>query len=205
MKKLESLLVVLVFFCIGNIVSAGAETLSSLEDITRFALERNLEYRQALLAVNKAASQTEGLLRISRTALSLTGQYGQDSGWDAGAALNIPILDQLGLSAKINQNKVSQISLSLNPLYHSDSTAQLSLAYKKALIQAEQVLIQTEQSARNAVLSWMASQRKIDYQKSLAQVKRISYEDEKVRYSAGEATLDDVREALITWSQAENQ
>ena len=205
MKKHKSTLAVLFSLCLGSIASAGAETLTDLEDITSFALARNLEYRQALLAVNKAASQIEGPFRLSRTALSITGQYGQDAGWGAGAALNVPVLDQLGINAKINQDKASQISISVNPLYHSDSSAQLALVYRKALLQAEQILIQTEQSVQGAALAWMESQRKIEYQKSLAQIKQIAYEDEKVRYSVGEATLDDVRESLIAWSQAENQ
>lgn len=180
--------------------------LSSLEEIEALAREKNLEYRKALLTAKRAASALEDALPLSKTFLSFSAQYGKTSDPDFlgySASVSLPLLEQLGVSGRIDQDSLYQLGLSVNPLYHSDSSRQLALAYRKALLQVEDLSISVGKEARQSALAWMTSLRKSHYQEELAALRKAAYEDEQVKYKAGESTLEDVRESFISWSQAE--
>jgi len=189
--------------------SAPPLLLDSLDAVSALAMERNLDYRAAQLDVRKARADLTGPLRLRRSVLLFSADYGTgasaESGsptWGTSAALTIPLLDQVSFGVSVDQDLSGRFSVSLAPLAHSDSDAQLLIAYRRALARAEAAALSADTEARKAALVWMQAARRLETQETLVEVKRTAYEDEKVRYEEGDATLDEVREALLAWSEA---
>ncbi len=184
-----------------NAQAQDSKTLDSLDDIGRSALENSTAYRRVLLDVLTARNQLEGIVRLDQSSLSLKGATGGSS-WDSSASLNLPLIDQLSLNASLDNSSSGQLGLSFSPLAHSDNRDQLKITYDKAVLLAGETAVTTENQALSAAFAWMSASRLLDIQTQTVKVKETVYRDEKVRYDAGESTLDDVRDALSAWTEA---
>jgi len=198
----------------GAPVFAEATKLDSLEAVGVWAKAHNLDYRKAAWEAQKAFDAIPGLLKLDKSTLNLSSQYsGSASTPAAGAAastttptfsasLNLPIVDQLGLSFKTDQDLNGQAGITVTPLAQSTTKDQARLAWEKAALAAENTGLSVQNSAIKAFLSKQNAQRNLKTQESTVNLKEIAYQDQKERYAQGEATLDDVRDALLEWSTA---
>jgi len=196
---------IMLFLAFGHLgldaQNQDSSRLDSLDDIGRYALENSTSYRRVLLDVLSARNQLEGIIRLEESSLSLSSSVTEDS-LDNTASLALPLIDQISLNASVNSDNSSQLGLSFSPLNHSDNRAQLKINYDKAVLLAEETAVLTENQALAAALNWMSASRQLEIQSEIVQVKETVYRDEKVRYEAGEATLDDVRDALTDWTES---
>jgi len=183
--------------------------LGSLEEIVEYAYKHNLSYRQDLWEVGKAQNDIEGLLRIDQSSFSFTRDIpvvedpDADKDPEYSAGVTVPVLDQFSLSASIDQDNDITSALNFTPLAHDDLKEQDIIAYEKALIDAEQSALDVRNEAVTAALTWMDLSRQLNTQDARATMKGTAYEEEKIRYDAGESTLDAVKEALLEWSEAQ--
>lgn len=188
---------------------AAVHELSSLDEIVEYALTHNLSYRQELWEVEKARNDIEGLLRLDRTSFSFTQDIpivedpSTDGEMEYSTGVTIPVIDQITLFSSINQDSDIVSGLNFSPLAHDDTKEQNIITYEKALIKAEQGALDVRKEALITALSWMDYSRQLRTRELLVFLKETVYEDEKVRYELGEATLDDVKEALLEWSEAQ--
>jgi outer membrane protein TolC len=178
------------------------QSLDSLESIKNYALENSTEYKRVLLDVAIARNQLDGILNLDETSFSLSTAADEDEDWTSTAAVSLPLIDQLGLSGSVSDDSSGSLGLSFSPLTHSDSREQLQINYDVALLLAEETAILTENKALTAVLNWMSYSQQLAVQEEIVTVKETVYRDQKIRYEAGEATLDDVRDDLVDWTEA---
>src|SRR6056297_2677189 len=185
---------------------ATVRELSSLDEIVAYARTHNLPYRQDLWEVDKARNVIEGLLRLDRTSFSFTQDLpiveasSTDEELEYSTGVTIPVIDQISLFSSINQDSDIISGLNFSPLVHDDANEQNIIAYEKAIIEAEQSALDVRKNALTTALTWMDYYRQLQTQELLVSLKETVYEDEKVRYELGEASLDDVKEALLEWS-----
>jgi len=185
----------------------GAQNLGSLEDIAGYALENNLEYRKALWEAVKAEDDVEGILKLDETSFFANGawtddQDGDRGDWNGTAGMEIPLIDQLSLKGSVNRDLSGSAGLTFSPLFHSDTRQQTGINWHNAVAYAEETGIRTENTALSSALNWMTAKKQLLLQERVIEVKETIYRDEKVRYGAGESTLDDVRDALLDWTEA---
>ena len=188
---------------------ATVRELSSLDEIVAYARTHNLPYRQDLWEVDKARNDIEGLLSLDRTSFSFTQDLpiveasSTDEELKYSTGVTIPVIDQISLFSSINQDSDIISGLNFSPLVHDDANEQNIIAYEKAVIEAEQSALDVRKNALTTALTWMDYSRQLQTQELLVSLKETVYEDEKLRYELGEATLDDVKEALLEWSEAQ--
>jgi outer membrane protein TolC len=196
---------------------AEATKLDSLEAVGVWAKAHNLDYRKAAWEAQKALDAIPGRLRLDKSTMSLSSQYSGSASTPAStpatgaaastmptfsASLNLPIVDQLGLSFKTDQDLNGQAGITISPLVQSTSKDQARLAWEKAALAAGNTGLNVQNSAIKAFLASQNAQRNLKTQESTVALKEIAYQDQKERYTEGEATLDDVRDALLEWSTA---
>ena len=181
---------------------ASADELTSLEDVCAYARQNSLEYQSALWDVAKASNDIDGIWEMEESSFGFDSSVESDDDPSASAELEVPILDQISLNASVDSDASREYGLTLSPLVHSDDRTQQNLSWQKAAASAEQTGISAENSAISAVLEWLSVKRSVEVQAELTVVQETIYRDEKVRYEAGESTLDDVRTALIDWTDA---
>lgn len=196
-------------------MSVNAQNLNSLDDIRNYALENNIEYKRALLDVLSAGNNLDGVIQLDETSFSFSGNYSQNSAvsngsgdlenWSATAGINLPLIDQLAISASISDDYSGELGISFSPLFHSDDREQLKINYEEALLYAEELAIETENNALAAALNWITAKQQVELQQEIVAVKEAVYKDQKIRYEAGEATLDDVRDDLMDWTEARTE
>ena len=184
--------------------AVSAETIDTIEKIEQTALLNNLEYKTAVLEVMKAENNLESWLKLDSSSLKLTGAYPllDDSsfGWEASASL--PVFDQLSLSAAVNQDLTGTFGVSLAPLTHSDTAEQAALSYSSMLAAAENKASEIADNAVESYLEWVTAEADYQIKQETVDVKKLLYEDEKIRFEEGESDLDDVREAFTSWSES---
>ena len=201
MKTIFYAILIVILILLSGALSA--DDISTLDDIRLMALENSLEYRQALLDAGTAERDLTPLPDFEKTRFSYSREYDGDTGlWDSSASFDVPFLDQLSFNGVYNDDNTIQGGVIFSPLTHSDERDQQKITYRKALALVGETAIQAENSALSAVLNWVSATRTLELQESLVAVKESLYRDEKIRYQAGEAFLDDVRAALIDWTDA---
>lgn len=184
------------------------EKLAGLEAVGAYALEHNLTYRTAVWDALKARNNLEGLIKLEYSSLSFSGTWDDFSAEqvpDVETSLALPVLEQAAVNASLGSDLRGRLGLVLNPLAHSSTDEKADLAYRKALAYAEETALTVENDTVSALLQWSAVEQKADTQERLTALKEQLYQDEKTRYTAGESTLDDVRDALKGWSEARVQ
>ncbi len=188
--------------------AAAADTISSVSQVEQTALMNNLDYKTAVLEVKKSENALEGTFKLDSSSIGLSGSYGSTDGnlsaddlsWKAAAAL--PVIEQLSLSAAVDQDLTGTFGLNFSPLNHS-GTAELSvLDYHLKIEAAAYKAKEITDSAVAAYLEWAAAKEDYKIQSSTVEVKKTLYEDERVRYDKGESDLDAVRSAFTDWSES---
>ncbi|MDC7233743.1 MAG: TolC family protein [Spirochaetales bacterium] len=204
---------ILAFLALTQLGEVNAQNLNTLDDIRGYALENSTEYKQALLDVLVARNNQEGIIKLDETSFSFSADYKEDDSLSSGtgntvsaaAGINLPLIDQLALSATVSDDYSGSVGLSFSPLYHSDDRQQLDISYEKALLYAQEMAVKTENEALSAALNWMTARQQVELQVEIVAVKEAVYKDEKIRYEAGESTLDDVRDDLMDWTEARTE
>lgn len=185
--------------------------LANLEEIAEYALTHNLSHRKDLWEAEKSRNDIKSLLRLDQSSFTFTqeqpltdpGAGNQDLEFSAGA--DIPVLDQFSISASLNQDNEINSGLNFMPLAHSDSNEQAVISYEKAVVEAGQSAVEAGKEASTAALTWMDLSRQLNTQEAQVSLRETAYGDEKTRYDMGESTLDDVKEALLEWSEAQSE
>jgi outer membrane protein TolC len=188
-------------FLVG--LSLQAETLTGISMIEEYALSNNIEYKSAILNTVKAYNDLEYFFTIDESNLSLSGSYSSEKqSPNFQAAASLPLFKQLSLNTSVNQDLEGSIGFKLSPLTHSDSIEQTRLNYTLALASAESAAEEVKLASVEDYLKWSAAVKEKEIAGKLVDIKKIIYEDEKIRMENGEAVLDDVRETFIKWSAA---
>jgi len=207
---------VIIIFAILLLISTAANSetiLSSLEDIASYAAEHNPDYKNSQVNVMRADDNRLGLFLFKNSSLSvntdiydiLKGSETELPGYtDPGysAALTLPVIEQLSLSASVDNDLNGQLSFSLKPLAHSSAQKELELNYNSSVISAEGTLISVKIDAVGAALKWMSAKRELSAADRESKLSEIKYKDDKVRYDLGEITLDELQDSMISWSEA---
>lgn len=214
--KLTRLLLITVSAVMISAASSSADTINTIDQVEKAALLNNLDYRTAVLDVLKAQNAIESYIKIENSALGLSGAYEGPSEnessssetsssdplirWQASASL--PLIEQLGITAALDQDLKGTITVSINPFSHSAAVQQSKLAYDQKLAAAENIAQATADNAVSTYLGWAAASADYKINAAFAEVNKTLYEDEKVRYDKGESNLDDVRQAFSAWSDS---
>lgn len=185
---------------------AGAESLG-LEAAVARALEVNVTYQNALLAVDQAAADRSDLVNWKGIAVSATQK--QTSATEEKAAstttslgLSLPLFDQLSATASVDQDQNTTVALSASPLAHSDTADQALIAWQKALLAADQARTTLEAGVRKAWLAQASAQAQLDLQVRRVALMETAYGDQKALYAKSQVTLAEVRTALKDWTDA---
>ncbi len=193
-----------IFIVISIAVLHGETQLKSLEEIALYGSEHNLSYQSSQISVLEADGDRVGMLKLENTSIDVYAGYGVSDfdSWDLSSTLTVPIIEQISLEGKIEEDMSGKIGFTLSPLEHSSDRIQSEINYDSALLNSEGARINSENNAVSAALNWMVSYRDYESQETLASIKEINYSDDKIRYELGEVTLDDLQASLIEWSEA---
>lgn len=184
---------------------SGAESLG-LEAAVARALEVNVTYQNALLAVDQAAANRSDLVNWKGIAVSATQK--QTSATETQGAtttnfgLSLPLFDQLSASATVDQDQNTTVSLTASPLAHGDTADQSLIAWKKAVLAADQARATLDASVRKAWLAQASAQAQLDLQVRKVALLETAYGDQKALYAKSQVTLAEVRSALKDWTDA---
>ncbi len=199
-RFLHAVIVIILLLLSGAL---GAQELTSLDDIKAYALENSLAYKQAARDAAKAANDVDGILELEETSFFAAADYSDTADEiSSSAGAVVPLIDQLSLNGTWYDDNRTSVGVSFSPLVHSDDRDQQDINLRKALALAEETAVTAENSALSAALYWMAVSRQLRVQEEAVSVRSVIYQDEKVRYEAGEVTLDDVRDALVSWTES---
>lgn len=191
---------------------AGAEPVT-LEAAVAQALKSNVDYQNSLLALDRAAAGLPSLVNWKNVSVSATQKQTSGSGTEGqpgyqaassstNLGLNLPLFDQLGASASFDQVGNAQVSLTANPLSHSDSAVQSRISYDKAVLASTQARTSLQTAVKKAYLAQVSAQAQRDLQAQKVTLKETAYQDSKARYDKGLVTLAEVRTALQDWISA---
>ncbi|MDC7226641.1 MAG: TolC family protein [Spirochaetales bacterium] len=186
---------------------ASADTINTIEQVEETALLNNLDYKTAVLEVMEAGNALEGWIKLDDSSLTLSGSYDGSSaeyGW--GASATLPVFDQLSFDASVDEDDDEGIegsfTVNISPFNHTITAAESRLNYTLKLAAAENTAREVSDNAVESYLDWVYAAADYDILQKTAEVNQILYEDEKIRFEAGESVLDDVREAFSDWSEA---
>jgi outer membrane protein TolC len=191
-----------------------ALTLSTLDEIAATGREMSIDYARAKLSAEKAASEVPDLLKIKSTSLSGTYSYtGAKTGLpgpsanptsELSASLDVPLIDQVSLSASIKDDGSGRVNAAVKPLYHADTRTQKMIAYEKAVAAMEDAAKNAANSAVKAALKWMASERLLATKERAAVYAEDVYKAAKAARDIDQSvvSLDEVSKALSSWSKA---
>jgi outer membrane protein TolC len=201
MKTLMQVLLLLILILLSS--PLASQELSSLEDIRSYALENSLDYKKAQWEAVKAGHNLEGLFTMDETSFSASSGYDDSlEKWSASAGVEVPLVDQLSVNSTVYEDNSGSVGLTFTPLSHSDDRVQNDISWQKAAALADEMAVTVENSALSAALGWMNITAQLAVQEESVLVSETIYRDEKIRYEAGESTLDDVRDALVDWTEA---
>lgn len=194
---------------LGGMVWAQTPGALSLEGAVERALRVNVDYQNALLAVDRSRAALSLGVNWKNVSVSATQKQTSSPANGGGVAsptttlgLNLPLFDQLGASATVDQDQNAQISVTANPLAHSDTATQARIAYDKAVQSAAQARVNLETAVRKAYLAQAAAEAQVRVQQAKTELLETAYQDAKARYDKGTVTLAEVRTALQNWIQA---
>lgn len=184
--------------------------LANLDEIAAAGRKNSIDYAKALLAAKKAEANVPDLIKVKSS--TLTGSYaysGSASVSDATtdgvtASIDVPIVDQISLSASFSSERASKISTTVKPLSHADTRTQAQIAYEKALAAANEAGRSAGFTAVKAALKWMSLKRQLETQRMIVANKGEAYQAAKDAYDLDPKNydLDDVADALKEWSSA---
>jgi len=207
---------ILTIFALFLFISASlySETvLLTLEDIAYYGAEHNLDYKNSQINVLRADENRIGILRLNNSSISAetsilenlnatTADSNRVTGLGYSSTLTVPVIEQISLSASVDNNLNTQVGISLNPLSHSSTQKESELTYSRSLILADGAMITAQIDTVGSALSWMSAGREFSSAKREAELSETRYSDDKVRYKLGEISLDELHESLIGWSEA---
>ena len=213
-----SLLVALLFFG-GTLFAQEGEpaALNSLRSVAALALENNLDLKKSLWELTKTRENLPSIWTWESSSITITGKTTADKNadssgdapwegpWGGSAALTLPLLDQLRLEGTINHDTSGKAEVVVLPLAHSDEERQGMLSQISGEIAVEETRVQAENRALKAALGWMTASSELNLQTDRTELREAEYRDGKVRYEAGEGSLEEVRTALRDWSSARSQ
>jgi outer membrane protein TolC len=182
----------------------GAEPLTLDAAVTR-ALEANVTYQTALLAAAQADAARTGVVNWKGVAVSATQKKSSSDSstvTTSSVGLALPLFDQLGATVAVDQDQATTVAVTAAPLSHSTSSTQLELAYRKALLAAEQARIVLVAGTKKAWLAQAVAQAQADAQVRETALKQTAYLDAKAQWEHGAVTLAEVRTALKDWADA---
>jgi outer membrane protein TolC len=199
-----------------GLTSAGAEPLTLQAAVDR-ALAVDPTYQRAVLAVDQARNSLVDFVNWKGIGVSATEKQTSGSaasggtGAGAGSAatttttlgLNLPLFDQLGATATLDQDRNAQVSVTATPLAHSDTSTQNRIAYDKAVLAAAQARVTAETTVRKAWLARASAQAQYDVQVRKTALKATACQDARVRLDKGNVTLAEVRTALQDLTDAQ--
>lgn len=174
----------------------------SLEAAVDRALNENVDFQTALLSVDRARNALSGWVNWKSISVSATQKQASAGPSATTLGLSLPLFDQLGASATVDQDKNAQVTVNLTPLAHSDTAAQAQISYQKALLAASQARATLETAVRKAYLAQAAAEAQLAVQTKKTALQETAYLDAKARYAKGTVTLAEVRTALQDWIQA---
>jgi len=198
--------VALAFLLLFGLGGVGAEPLTLQGAVDR-ALAQNVGYQSSLLAVDQARNSLIDPVNWKGIGVSATQKQSSDvkAASTTTLGLNLPLFDQLGASATVDQDKNTQVSVTATPLVHTDTAAQATIAYDKAILGAVQARVTLEAAVRKAYLAQVSAQAQRDVQVATTALKQTAYHDAKTRLDKGTVTLTEVRAALKDWTDAQSQ
>ena len=199
-KSFLVFLLILLFFSVISLT--GQTVLTTLEEVAEYGVKYNLNYKNSQINVQKADVNRTGILKVENSSISAEANYSDNNGFGFNSTLTVPVIEQISLSASMADDLSGQIGISLHPLSHSAGNELSEISYNSSLLSAESARINAENYALSSALNWMSANRELSAQKINAELTENLYQDDKIRYSVGEITLDDLQDSLIEWSEA---
>ncbi len=180
----------------------SAEILESTDDLIAFGLAHNLTYMKALYALRSAESDLDvdepyesSSLAINSTAILNTSS----NSWDTSMNLDLPLFDQLSLSANIDTDLDGSVGLTYRPFDTSDTTVVIDTIYEVAVVYLNELEKTLTSGIINAYLSYGIVLEEMNYQQKVADLEKLYYEDEKALYALGESSVLEVQEQFLDW------
>jgi Outer membrane efflux protein len=209
----NNILYIFIMFLIISATANSETVLSSLDDIASYGLEHNLDIKNSQISVLKADENRTGLFLFNNSSISVetsileglnvpTAGSNSATGLGYSSTLTVPVIEQVSLSASVDNNLNTHLGISLNPLSHSSTKEESELIYNSSIILANGAMISAQIDAVGSALGWMSAGRDFTTVKREAELSEIRYNDDKVRYELGEISLDELHESLINWSEA---
>jgi hypothetical protein len=210
---------VLLALCLAAAAKAEPERLAGLAAIAARGEDRSLDYAKAMNAAALAAADLPSLVKLKSTTLTASytaasSSYSTYSGSSSSSssssstgfalAADIPVVEQLGLSASVKADKSGSVSASLSPLAHSDTDEQARVAYDKAVAAADEAGGKAGAAAVKAALAKMSLDRQLATAERAAELKKEIYEAAKAAnvIDPKTTTLDDLVIAMKDWTDA---
>jgi outer membrane protein TolC len=196
------------------LTSVPALSLESIEEYTSYVLQQDLSLSGVQIDITSARNDLEEPSLLEASTLSVDSGYshtGTGSIWKGTLGAAVPLTDALQLSGSVTGSFASGYALSgslgldYRPFFHSVEEELSQISYEQLTAQEAQTVRSVSLTAVEHLLAWRTAQRAYELSADAASVYEQTYLDQKVRYELGEASLDEVRNALLSWSTANRQ
>ncbi|MCF7942340.1 MAG: TolC family protein [Spirochaetia bacterium] len=196
------------------LVSVPALSLESIEEYTSYVLQQDLSLSGVQIDITSARNDLEEPSLLEASTLSVDSGYsytGTGSIWRGTLGASLPLSDALQLSGSVTGSIDSGYALSgslgldFKPFTHSVTDELAQNSYEQLTVQQAGTISSVSLTAVEHLLAWRTAQRAYELSAAAASVYEQTYLDQKVRYELGEASLDEVRSALLSWSTANRQ
>ena len=227
MRRLVSAVVLLLGICFTGFTEPQ---LVSLDEFVDLVLVNNREIVNAERSLRDAEGELGGWLSLEETRVELSGslrylpppdegEAGGGAGGQAGGesadegqadlsgdvSVSVPIIPQVSVSGRMNDEGNGSVSLSLKPFATGIEDPAAEEAFRKAVLQLVDLRSRTVYDAEGAGLSVLMREAEWDLAKEELSYEENSYEVVKQRYEIGDATYDELQDALGSVSTARKE
>ncbi len=193
---IKKILLTLLLFSSYTLFSQNS--LKSVEELGLYLEQNSNQYLNSVIDLKEAKENISPILKVESTSISSS----INSSGDIVSTLNLPIINEVQLSADINQDLVGSVGVSINPFTGNREREISHINYNIADIVETKTLGNTQKNGIETVLNYLTIKQRFELEKIEEELNKTLYDDAKNRYKLADITLDDLQDALVEWSDS---
>lgn len=202
-KKNISIGLIVIF----SLSSAFAGVSENIENMVSYAINNNVDYLEAKLDLEQSEDDATLDPVYYDSTISIENEIETDfSSIDPTSTLSvdIPLIEQLSLNAEVDTDLDGSFGFTFTPLVNSTSNVANEKEYENNIVYLSEYKDDLFVSISEAYLDYLLAVESLELQKDEVALDKKLYEEQKILYQYDEVSLVDVQDALVTYTESNN-
>ena len=206
-KKYISVGLIVVF----SLSSALAGVSENIENMVSYAINNNVDYLEAKLDLEQSEENAEVDPIYYDSTVTIENEIETDftsidaDDFTSTLSFDVPLLEQLSLNAEVDTDLDGSLGFTYSPLVNTTSNVENVKAYENNMVYLSEYKDDLFVSITEAYLNYLLAIENLELQRDEVALDKKLYEEQKSLYQYDEASLVDVQEALVTYTEANNE